>query len=320
MSTEHNETLDLQEGDYTITQVESSQGNLATIIGTEIDVQIRTAKAFPRSLAKFKAQALALATINQEVAESCEYSLPRGRDEIKGPSVRLAEIVVMSYQNIRAGARVVANTGRSITAQGICFDLENNVAITIEVTRSIMQNEYKYDRELKKRVRTGKLVPMSEDLQTLVANAACKIAFRNAVFTVVPRPAWDEVYQETKLVALGSETTLVDRRNKAIDFFVKRGVKEEQIYRKLEVAGREDVTLEKLATLSRFKTSLKQEGHNLESLFAVEEPPADPGATATSAALKKIKEGLRNRKDGKGAADAATEGLAQGLAGDENPQ
>jgi hypothetical protein len=318
MSNEQKE-VQVQEAEYQIIEVPTATSNLPAILGAEIDTQIATAKQYPRSLAVFRQRALERVTRNQEVAESCQYGLPRGRDVIKGPSVRLAEIIAISYGNLRYGSRVVSNNGRQITAQGVCFDLESNVACTIEVTRSIMQHEWKYDHVLKKRVKTGRMVPMNEDMQTLVANAACAIAKRNAIFSVVPKSDWDEPYQESQRVALGTEATLVDRRTKAVAFFVARGVTEEQIYLKLEVKGMDDITLEKLAQLTAFKTSLKNEEGSLENIFTVDDQK-DAGAAATSATLKKIKDNLKNKKPGKDSAGAATGGLEAGLAGDKNPQ
>src|SRR5690606_9442298 len=120
---------------------------LGTLVKSEIDMQISTAKAFPRSITAFLNRVESLATVSQPVAESCSYSLPRkqfdektGRYETKiltGPSVRFAEIVVSSYGNIRAGSRVISNDGRFVTCQGICHDLETNTCVSVEVKRKI---------------------------------------------------------------------------------------------------------------------------------------------------------------------------------------
>ena len=66
---------------------------LSLITKAEIDVQISTAKAFPRSLTMFIQKATSMATLTEEIAASCSYALPRGGKNLEGPSVRLAEIV-----------------------------------------------------------------------------------------------------------------------------------------------------------------------------------------------------------------------------------
>ena len=56
----------------------------------ELENQITTAKAYPRSITHFLREAMGMVTLNEEVASSCIYALPRGGKPIEGPSVRLA--------------------------------------------------------------------------------------------------------------------------------------------------------------------------------------------------------------------------------------
>jgi len=293
------EATTVQEGDYTIEVVENDPATLAVVVGAEIDSQIATAKKYPRSIAVFLKKAESLATIDQETAESCEYGLPRGGKIITGPSVRLAEIIISSYGNARAGARIVARGRSSITAQGMCIDLENNVAITIEVTRSIMEHEKKWDDGKRKYVRTGRMVPMNEDMQTLAGNAAASIALRNAIFRVVPKAAWNSVYKKAQITARGDAATLPDRRAKAMDWFKSKGVKEEQIFRLLDVRGVEDIDLERLQTLSAIKAAVVNNEATLENIFPSEQQRASADA-ATKAAEEKLNQ-QSGRKSGAGA-------------------
>jgi hypothetical protein len=76
---------------------ENSQVPTVLVNNQELDIQINTAKAYPRSVKSFLEEAKMLATANQETAASCFYSLPRkdknGKQvQITGPSIRLAEI------------------------------------------------------------------------------------------------------------------------------------------------------------------------------------------------------------------------------------
>ena len=58
----------------------------------EVDQQVATARAMPRSISKAIQNINTLATLDEESAQECIYALPRGGKPIKGPSVRLAEI------------------------------------------------------------------------------------------------------------------------------------------------------------------------------------------------------------------------------------
>lgn len=271
----------------------TESSTLHAMIKAEIDVQIATAKAYPRSMTEFLEKSLSMATINEDIAESCSYSLPRGDKTLQGPSVRLAEIVCAAYKNIRAGARIVMNDGRSVTAQGFCHDLENNVMIAVEVKRSIMQNVWEPDpNKPGKKRKTGKMVPMAEDMIIVTGNAACAIAYRNAVFKVIPTALINDIYEKTKKVAVGTEATLVTRRDKAIGYFRALGITDLQICTVLEVKGLEDIDLEKLAILSGFKSAIKNNESRLDEIFAPEKPKEkekDKPSAATQATVNAIK-------------------------------
>lgn len=225
---------------------------LSLITKAEIDTQIATAKAFPRSLKMFHDRALSMATLTEDIAASCSYSLPRGGKTLEGPSVRMAEIVVSSFGNIRSGARVIANDGKTITAQGICHDLETNNCVTVEIKRRITD---KYGKTF------------NDDMQTVTGNAACAIAFRNAVFKVVPAALCQDIYDKAKEVARGTAETLVVRRDKAIDYFNSIGVKNEQIISVLEIKKIEDIDLDKLSILTGMKAAIKNGEATVASLF-----------------------------------------------------
>ena len=74
----------------------------------QIDVQISTAHRFPRTLSRVKQDMLSFATLDEETAQSCFYTLPRGGKVIQGPSIRMAEIAISCYGNMRSGARVIS--------------------------------------------------------------------------------------------------------------------------------------------------------------------------------------------------------------------
>lgn len=238
-----------------------SQDSLSLITKAEIDVQIATAKAFPRSIKNFMDKALSIATVNERVAESCGYALPRADKTILGKSVRLAEIVCASYGNIRSGSRIISNDGQFVTAQGICHDLETNNCRTVEIRRKITD-------------KNGKT--FTPDMQIVTANAAGSIAYRNAVFSVVPSALVDDIYEKTKEVAKGTLATLPKRRDKAVEYFKSLGVKDQQICDALEVKRIEDIDLEKLFILTGMRSAILNNEATVKSLFEKEQPESGP--------------------------------------------
>ncbi len=285
-------TMETKQPEAVMAEIIPHEAALSLITKAEIDSQVSTAKAFPRSLANFHKKVLEIATLSQDIAEACTYALPRAGKTVEGPSVRLAEIVASAYGNLRCGDRVIFTDDKTITAQGIVHDLENNIMYTAEVKRSILQNVWEPDptRPGKSR-KTGRMTTMNEDMQVVTGRAACAIAFRNAMFKVVPAAIIEDVYQKIKLVARGTEATLTTRRDKAIKFFMEKGIKLEQILAKLEVNGIEEINLDKMQLLSGMKSALANNEAKLDELFAADDPKAK-GAKATDATLKTL-----NKKD-----------------------
>jgi hypothetical protein len=287
-------------------EVLKDEAALSLVLKAEIDTQIATAKAFPRSIKQFIDKTMSIATINEDVAQSCAYALPRGNKVLEGPSVRLAEIVVGAYGNIRAGMRVVHNDGKTITAQGICHDLESNSCVTLEVKRSILQNVWEPDpNKPGKNRKTGRLETMSEDMQVVTGNAACAIAFRNAVYKIVPSALIQDIYEKVKEVAMGTAETLPARRKKALDYLHSLKVTDEQICRALEIKAVEDIDLEKLSVLRGMCTLIKNGEGTVAELFPAKPTPKDKADKATTAAEKAIKD-AQNKANGKPADEMPT--------------
>jgi hypothetical protein len=269
----------------------------------ELDQQVATAKAYPRSVAKFKATALAMATLDEETAASCFYSLPRGGKPIEGPSIRLAEIIGSAWGNLNYGARVVSIGDRFLTAQGICRDLERNVTMTAEVTRSIWGKSGRY----------------SQDMIGVTANAACSIALRNAIFKVVPMAYAKDILAQARRVAIGDATTLTARRAKMVDHFGKMGVTPERVCWLLDKRSVEDVGLDDMQTLIGLATAIREGDTTVDEAFPTRDPkapvpePEKPKSKAEAAA----KEGRTGTRAGTRTGTRAGTGTGTGTG---NPQ
>lgn len=222
----------------------------------EVDMQVATAKRWPRSIKAFKQSALAMAVRTPEVARSCFYVLPRGGKKIDGPSVRLAEIVAATWGNMRCEARVLSADEKLLTAQATAWDMQTNVLIRREVQRRITD---KHGR------RYG------DDMLVVTGNAACSIALRNAIFTVVPRSFVDDLFLHCKKVAGGERGSLGDAKKYWLTWYAQRDVTQTQILELLGKPGLDDVDIEDITTLQGLSTALAEGETSLEELFG----PAD---------------------------------------------
>lgn len=224
-----------------------------------IDIQIATAKRYPRDLATVKRDMLSLATLDQETAESCFYTLrrkdrnePGGYKIIQGPSARLAEIAINAFGHIHAATRTVGNDGKQVTVQGICHDLQKNVRIGTEV---------------KRRITTKEGHTFSEDMQVVTTNAAQSIALRNAAFKVIPMALIKPVYEQAKKVAVGDAKTLATRREAVVKRLEELGAKRELIFSTLGIKGIDAIDLEKLELLIGIGTAIKDGDTTIDESF-----------------------------------------------------
>ncbi len=248
-----------QEVEHEVSQTDVTV--LQAINKAELDQQITTARAYPRSLKRFVSECLDMATLTEQIASECIYALPRDGKTIEGPSARLAEIVASAWGNCRAGARVVDEGPEFITAQGMFHDLERNVAITYEVRRRITD-------------RNGRR--FKADMVGVTGNAACSIALRNAVFKGVPKAFWSSIYDAARRAAVGDVKTIANKRADALTHLQKMGVTPAQVLRVLAVAGVEDIGTEQLIVLRGLLTAIREGETTVDQVFG-EQKGAAPG-------------------------------------------
>ena len=267
---------------YEIAQV--AQGDAQSVIQMDaiekanVDVQVSTAKQFPRNVTRAIQNSIVMATIDPDTAQMMRYALPRGGKPITGPSVHLAKLIVSNWGNIRAEAKVVQITDSQVVSRGTCWDLENNVATAIEVRRNI-------------KGKGGQR--FSDDMITVVGNAANSIAFRNAVFSVIPKAVTDKVYkaaQECITGDLSDEAKLLQKRTNCLKFFNDEyGITEEEV---IKLCGKQTVNqikAEEIALMLGIYQSLKDGDTTVEEVMEPirkEKKKDDIAAAAAEAATQ----------------------------------
>jgi hypothetical protein len=220
MNLENYEMLPVEAQDVQIVQVDAVER-------ANVDSQVATAKRYPRDIRRSIDNSVVMATMNQETAQSCSYALPRGGKPITGPSVHLAKIIVSNWGNMRTEAKVVQITDKQVISRGTCWDLETNVASAFEVRRSIIgKNGQRF----------------SDDMITVTGNAANSIAYRNAVFAVIPKAITDRVYYAAQKFITGdlsdSDKLLKVRTGVMNNFKNNYGITEEEV---VKMCGKQTV-------------------------------------------------------------------------------
>jgi hypothetical protein len=220
-----------------------------------IDTQISTAKAYPRNMKKAVENSVFIVTLDEETAATCSYSLPRAGKVITGPTVHLAKIIAQNWGNLRIEAKVVSIDRTTLTSQAVAFDLENNLAIKVEVKRSIM-------------TKTGR---MNDDMITVTGNASNAIAMRNAILNVIPKAVVDKIYNEAKNKITGDlsdDTKLTVKRKKVFDGFkTTYDVSEQEVLQAIGKAAIEHITQDDLVVLIGIGQAIKDGDTTVDMAF-----------------------------------------------------
>lgn len=243
----------------------------------EVDMQVATAKQYPRNLPHVLNLIETYATMDTETAEDCFYALRRGSGNdsavIEGVSVRMAEIIAGAWGNMRVQTRILGNDGKTITAQGMCHDLETNLAVSVEVKRRITG-------------RDGRT--FSDDMVVVTGNAASAIAFRNAVLKVVPKAVTKSVLDRVKKVAMGKSIDLETSRQTLVGYYQKIGVTKDMLLSYLAITAIEEIDKEKVFELRALATAIKEGTTTVKESF---ESHTTEAKKATAEADKKKTEG-----------------------------
>jgi hypothetical protein len=245
-----------------------------------IDTMVATAKVYPRDIVKATKNAIDIVTIDKETAATCSYAVPRGGKVITGVTVHMAKVLAQTWGNMRIEAKVISIEQKHITSQAIAFDLENNVAIKVEVKRSIM-------------TRTGR---MNDDMITVTGNAANAISLRNAILAVIPRAITDKVYNAAKDKITGDlvdEAKFLKRRSQIFEGFEKNYKKTSaDVLSLIGKASIDNITKDDLVILIGIAQAIKDGDTTVDEAFEkAKEPKEKKSGQEKKAELKeKLKE------------------------------
>lgn len=229
----------------------------------EIDQQIATARALPRDIKLAMRNINMLATLDEQTAKECIYALPRGGQPIKGPSIRLAEIIFQNWGNCRAGARVVHvdRNEKFVEAEGQFHDLQTN-ALRVARTRRPIQD------------KMGRL--FNDDMINVTSNAAQAIAMRNAILAGVPRGVWRQAYEAVEQILAGDVKTLNQRRAGAIKAFATWGITPDQLLEKLGRKAIDEIGNDDVVTLVGLHSAIRSQETTVEEAFKVAPKKPEP--------------------------------------------
>lgn len=255
---------------------------LEAIEKSNIDIQVATAKRYPRNVELAIRNSETMVTMDFETAKKCSYTLKRKDKDITGPTVHLAKIIASNWGNLRTEARVVGITGKQVISRGICWDLETNNAAAFETRRKITDKDGR---------------TFSDDMVTVTGNAASAIAFRNAVFSVIPRPIVDRVYKKAMQMVADVESrknngNIEETAKQWISFFdTQYKIKPDELLQLLKLSSVKDFTADTMVTLNGLHQAILDGDTTVNELMAE--------IRGTSEAVNDKKAAMREKKSNK---------------------
>lgn len=227
---------------------------------SEIQAAMIVAKRFPRD------QTIAYNNILQSckrksLAEVSTYQYPRSGSTVKGPSIRMAEMLAQQWGNMEFGVREIDRTGNESTVEAFAWDLETNV-------KRSMQFQVRHVRDTKK---GAKKLSDQRDIYEMIANQGAR-RLRACILNVIPGDITESALEACyKTLAGGSSEPLKDRARKMVSAFSDHGITHEMICDRLGHAL-DKITEAQLHELRGIFTSIKDGQTSREDWFEVSKP------------------------------------------------
>lgn len=233
----------------------------------EIQAKVISAKRFPRDMVRVRARIMEECR-SITLAEEAEWKFPRSGEMLKGPSIRIAEVIMRCYGNMSAGVRELERREGKSIAQAFCWDMETNVS-------SEQDFEVPHHIEVgKKGAKRLKKLTDPRDIYELVANNGARRK-RAAILAMVPMSIVEDAmaWCRQTLVKGGGEP-IEKRLAMMLTKFKELGVSaemiEERIGHKIDIT-----TAEEIVDLTSIYNSLKNNQAKRSDFFNYPEDAVD---------------------------------------------
>ncbi len=240
--------------------VEVSTGRAAQ----EVQAMVLMAKRYPRDVTA-AVQRIEQACKRRGLAEQSQYSYPRGKKKIVGPSIRLAEVLAQCWGNVDFGLIEVEQRDGESDVLSYCWDLETN-------SRNTKTFTVKHERHTKE--EGVKHLTDPRDIYEHTANYGAR-RLRACILAIVPGDIQDLAVNVCNKTLRGkNDEPLIDRVRRMVGVFADFGVPQDAIERRLQ--HKVDACNEQdLVGLGKIYLSLKDGMSGREDWFELQASTAD---------------------------------------------
>lgn len=191
---------------------------------SEIKGKMFLARQFPRD-PEYSLQSALRECQRKELAEQAMYEFTRGDSKVRGPSIRLVEVLARHWSNITCGVDEIESKDGETAIKSYAWDLETNVSdsktFTVKHVRTTKRGSYKLTDE--------------RDIYEMVAN---KGARRKRACLLAVLPSWYvdaavDACEKTLTHSLTDGQTLEEVTQKLVAAFSEFGIAPAQIEEKM---------------------------------------------------------------------------------------
>lgn len=185
---------------------------------TEAQGKLLLAKQFPRD-ENAAYQKLMNSCKRPTLAQHAVYAFPRGKEQVSGPSIRLAEEIARLYGNLEYGIRELSNINGESEMEAFAWDLETNVV-------SSQKFKVKHERKAYGKMQT---LTDTRDIYELTANMGAR-RLRARLLAILPPEFVEAAVEECRKTIQGNnDAPIADRVRAMLTHFSKYSVTQEMI-------------------------------------------------------------------------------------------
>ncbi len=196
------------------------------------------------------------------LAEQSMYAYPRGGSLVKGPSIRLAEMLAQNWGNLDCGVKEISQSNGVSVAEAYAIDLQTNTRIT-----KVFHVPHKRD------TKKGSIkLTDARDIYELVANQGAR-RLRACILGIIPGDVIEAAVERCSRTLESSDVPITEQIRKMVVAFDEIGVKVEHLEKRL--GHNLDATIpQEIVTLKSIYKSIKDGMAGREDFFDFPAPKA----------------------------------------------
>lgn len=269
---------------HEVTQARDVEAGVA-----EIQSAMVIAQKFPRKVAQARHDIIN-ACARPRLAETALYEYAKGGTAVKGPSIRLAEVLAQNWGNMSFGLRELVNRPRvgdkwgESQVQAYCWDMQSNTKR--EITFSVPHIRV---------TRTGtKVLEDPRDIYELIANQGAR-RMRACILAIIPGDIIEEAVEAIESTLTTNVKMTAERLEKCLINFKAFGVSKSQIEAFIQRRF-EAIQPTQFVTLGRIYNSINDGLSTPNEWFSPDEESDQGDAAPTSSRSDSVKNKLLDAK------------------------